>query len=193
MKKKKPKIKCHCCRQMVSEKSMKKVAGLFPFDGAHGVVGKSDAEAILIFQDLYEWACDDCIETGQALLANPRKQFFKFKYPWDTAFPYLAYRDREFTCRDCGEAFVFSKTEQQFWYEKMQFVVHSKPVRCLACRKRKRHSRALNTELSNLLKNGKPEDRTALLRIAEIYAEMGKPEKEKAYRKAARDSDGSPS
>lgn len=185
MKNKKPKIKCPCCRQKVGEKNVKTVAGLFPFDGAHGNVGESDAKAIFSFHSFYEWACDDCLETGAALLANPKKQFFKFKYPWDTAFPFLAYRDRSFTCRDCGEPFVFSKTEQQFWYEKMQFVVHSKPVRCPACRKRKRQGRALNTELSNLLKNGKPDDRTSLLRIAEIYSEMGKPEKEKAYRREA--------
>lgn len=186
MKKKKASGKCHCCQKMVGEKQMKRVAGLFPFEGAHRVQGKSNAASILAFTELYKWACDDCLETKRALLGNPKKQFFTFKYPWDTAFPYLTYQDRNFTCRDCESSFVFSKEEQQHWYEELKFVVYSKPVRCPECRKKKREEKNLNTELSELLKDGKPEDRKALLRIAEIYEIMGKPEKVKAYRKAAK-------
>lgn len=43
----------------------------------------------------------------------------------------------------------------------------------------------LNTERSELLKAGKPNDVTALIRIAEIYEAIGKVEKMKAYRRAA--------
>jgi len=178
MKKKKASSKCHCCQKMVGENQMKKVASLFPFEGAHRVQGKSNAASIMAFTELYKWACDDCLETKRALLGNPKKQ--------STAFQHLAHWDKSFTCRDCESSFVFSKEEQQHWYEELKFVVYSRPVRCPDCRKKKREEKNLNTELSELLKDGKPEDRKALLRIAEIYETMGKPEKVKAYRKAAK-------
>ena len=160
---------CPCCKKSIEQSQTKKTnaanLGFIPF-----------------FQN---WACDRCIKDGKALLAEPKKQFYQFTYPWDHAIPFLAYYDIHFTCKACKEPFLFSKSEQQYWYEKLQFVVYSKPQHCKECRKEIRTAKNLNTELSNLLKEGKPTDKKSLLRIAEIYKEMGKPEKMKAYLAAA--------
>jgi hypothetical protein len=122
------------------------------------------------------------LSNGKAILGKPGKQFYTFRYPWDTATPYFAYFDKNFTCDNCRKPFVFSKEEQQHWYEKLKFVVYSVPKECKECRR----PRKLNRELSELLRDGKPDDVAALLRIAEIYAEMDKPEKQKAYLAEAR-------
>ncbi len=45
------------------------------------------------------------------------------------------FEDRYLTCRDCGEEFVFSAAEQEFFQEK-GFV--NQPSRCLKCRANRR-------------------------------------------------------
>ncbi|HIE12072.1 MAG TPA: zinc-binding protein [Desulfotomaculum sp.] len=48
------------------------------------------------------------------------------------------YQDKSLTCRDCGEIFVFSAGEQEFYAAKG---FENEPVRCPACRAaRKRNS-----------------------------------------------------
>ncbi|MFA7468585.1 MAG: zinc-ribbon domain containing protein [Desulfotomaculaceae bacterium] len=41
------------------------------------------------------------------------------------------YQDRNLTCRDCGEEFVFTVSEQEFFAEKG---FHNDPSRCNPCR-----------------------------------------------------------
>jgi hypothetical protein len=48
------------------------------------------------------------------------------------------YVDVAFICRDCGVEFVFSVSEQRFWYEDRRFWIDSLPTRCVACRKEQR-------------------------------------------------------
>ena len=45
------------------------------------------------------------------------------------------YQDETLTCRDCGNSFVFSASEQAFFAEKG---FQNKPSRCQACRAAKR-------------------------------------------------------
>ncbi len=49
------------------------------------------------------------------------------------------YRDRTLTCRDCGEAFVFSSGEQAFFAGKG---LQHDPQRCPSCRQAARQTRA---------------------------------------------------
>lgn len=183
---------CPCCRQTVDENKLKRTAPLLPFDGFPMPVHAraSTAEAFLQVAGSYpslfqQWACDDCIDSGKAILAKPKKQYYTFQSPWDTAIPYLAYFDQQRKCEACKQWYTFSKEEQQHWYEDLQFVVYSKPKQCLDCRKVKRKGRDVNTELSALLRDGRPEDPDQLARIAELYGQMGKEEKQKAYARAA--------
>ncbi len=160
-----------------------------PVDGLAKTPSMSIQEAFLAMLssplNSYQWACDECVQSKKATLANPKKQFYTFKNPWDTAIPYLAYFDKTFSCQQCSTDFVFSKEEQKHWYEKLQFVVYSKPIHCPSCRKEIRAQKNRNTELSTLLKDGQPNNVDQLERIAEIYDELGKTEKAKAYRNAA--------
>ncbi len=56
------------------------------------------------------------------------------------------YNDKNLTCRDCGESFVFSASEQEFFAEKG---FENEPTRCLSCRnvRRNRNSTGQSREL----------------------------------------------
>jgi len=78
------------------------------------------------------WACDNCLEEGKAILADPKAQTYN-----DCA-PYYAYFDLYFDCRTCKKNFLFSSAEQKFWYESLKFWIQSQPKDCLNCRQEKR-------------------------------------------------------
>ena len=82
-----------------------------------------------------QWACRQCIKQQRAIMANPDHQLF-LDYP-----PYLAYFDEKIICEDCDTSFFFSAKEQQFWYEKLQFWVQSRPNQCPTCRHVRRERR----------------------------------------------------
>ncbi|MEM6699569.1 MAG: zinc-ribbon domain containing protein, partial [Bacteroidota bacterium] len=176
---------CSCCKRRITTTKMRRTFSLLPYEGFFKAVDTTNEEAFFSaakrYPSLYQWACDDCINGRKAILASPNKQFYTFKYPWDTAIPFLAYFDKGYTCVSCGEKGILSKEIQQHWYEELQLVVYTKASSCKKCRV----ARDLNTELSNLLKDGKPNDASLLMRISEIYEAMGKTEKMKAYRRAA--------
>ena len=57
--------------------------------------------------------------------------------------------DKKIICKDCGEEFIFSVREQEF-YQQQGF--ENDPVRCKACRDKKkaeRRNRTFNNENSN--------------------------------------------
>ena len=83
---------------------------------------------------LVGWACELCLQSQRAIKGEPLKQLL-----CDFA-PHFAYFDKLNVCRDCGAAFTFSKTEQQYWYERLGFWVQAKKVRCDVCQQlKKRH------------------------------------------------------
>jgi hypothetical protein len=83
------------------------------------------------------WACDACIQTGKAILADPTQQTFV------DCVPYYAYFSLSFeACRTCGKPFQFSASEQQYWYETRKFWVQSMPKDCVDCRRERRKARA---------------------------------------------------
>ena len=49
------------------------------------------------------------------------------------------YQDRELVCKDCGQTFVFTVGEQEFYAEKG---FENEPTRCKDCRVAKKHNRA---------------------------------------------------
>jgi hypothetical protein len=178
------KINCPICKERVGKEVLQKTAALFPFDGFfYGDKGmlESFMEVQQRYPDFYQWACDDCLKFGKAILASPKRQNHTHSHPMDAEVPYLAYFDQHFTCRNCSASFLFSKEEQQYWYEELAIYVKARPIYCKPCRKEIRAAKALNTELSELLKDGVPQEAEKLLRIAAIYQKMGHPEKEKHY------------
>lgn len=61
--------------------------------------------------------------------------------------PKYFYRDEDRTCVQCGCDFVFRASEQKYWYETLQFNFSAIPVRCLACRRRRRSEHALREQI----------------------------------------------
>ena len=184
------KINCPCCKERIESRKLKRIGSLIPYGASIPSMSKQDhldsfMMTVSKYPVLYQWACDDCIDDQKAILANPRKQYYTFKHPMYSWNPFLAYFDRKFKCKVCGNKTVFSKEEQKHWYEELSFVVFSKPTSCEKCRKELRLARNLNTELSELLEDGTPNEKSKLLRLAEIYKEMGKVEKMKKYLNAA--------
>ena len=55
-----------------------------------------------------------------------------------TVCPRHWYIDATFVCCGCGQEFVFTASEQRFWYEDMRFFIDSLPKRCIQCRKSER-------------------------------------------------------
>jgi hypothetical protein len=52
------------------------------------------------------------------------------------------YRDIEFTCVDCGTDEVWTAKDQKWFFEVAKGIIHSKPRRCLQCRKKMREMKA---------------------------------------------------
>jgi CxxC-x17-CxxC domain-containing protein len=55
----------------------------------------------------------------------------------------LAYTDKEIICKDCGNGFVFTAGEQEFYATKG---LQNEPARCPRCRTARRTARAVEPE-----------------------------------------------
>lgn len=100
--------------------------------------------------------------------------------------PCLAYFDTTRNCVECGCSFVFSKDEQQFWYEELGFRVQSRAIRCLECRARKRRKIRAERELDDALSALDPNDALQLAGIARPYLAAGHRQKAAEYLRRAR-------
>ena len=135
---------------------------------------KSDHYQSLI-NGQYDWACDLCLNSKQAIKAQPQLQ----NYCWN---PYLAYYDSELTCQSCQTNFVFSKEEKKYWYEELQFWIDSIPKNCVNCRKTLRELKKENQALSKILRKPEPHLNEVELRIViEIYKKWNKENRAKYY------------
>ena len=83
--------------------------------------------------------------------------------------PNFAYYDHHKVCEQCQTDFVFSKEEQQHWYEDLKFYLGSYPKHCTPCRKQLRDAKARNTELGELLARRDDLSAAELDRVSELY------------------------
>ncbi|MBT29012.1 MAG: hypothetical protein CMO01_05050 [Thalassobius sp.] len=169
--KKKDTLFCPCCKTEVYKSNLKNLLKSGYSINQNKI--KLDYEFLHNFNN---WVCDTCFESGRAILGNPSKQKFIDYYP------YFFYYDVEKTCERCDQSFVFSKKEQLYWYEELQFWVQSKAIHCPDCRKIIRQQKANNKELSELLAQTNQLDKTQIERLIEIYTELEKPEKVNYYK-----------
>ena len=68
-----------------------------------------------------------------------------------TVCPRHWYVDATFICSDCGREFVFTASEQRFWYEDRRFWIGSLPKRCAECRKAERTRLELRQRYDSLI------------------------------------------
>lgn len=132
------KTRCPCCK--VAKKNhdltytLNKVESLFNDKTLWNefFFGGNISTAFRIFFGSQNWACDACIDKKEALLANPKEQMYC------DYLPFLSYFDKKHNCITCSIEFVFSKEEQLYWYEELNFWVQSEAVNCKECRAKKR-------------------------------------------------------
>ena len=122
------------------------------------------------------WACDKCLEDKKALLGKPDIQ------NWGGfAYPYFAFYDIAKQCETCGKKFIFSKEEQQHWFEVLKFIVWSDAKNCKDCRKQLKVTRTRNTKISELVKNLSKNNIDQAENLIELYLEIDKVDKAKFY------------
>src|SRR5688572_16280721 len=131
-------LKCPCCHE-------RRRYGEFQHLYLHNYQFKRSGVASLLegainsYEDTY-WACDICLDKKRAIPGKPELQnVIGFVHP------FVAYYDRERKCVSCGVKFIFSKEEQQYWYEELKFITWSVPKNCPGCRKEQRKPRVRNT------------------------------------------------
>ena len=123
----------------------------------------------------FDWACDICLDTKMAIVANPSLQNFC----WN---PNYSYYDTKHQCRTCKSDFIFSKEEKKYWYETLQFWIDSTAIHCVECRKEKRELKKENTTLSSILKKEEKEISIEELEsVIDIYTKWEKTERTKYY------------
>jgi len=88
--------------------------------------------------------------------------------------PRYYYVDADRRCVQCGEHFVFSASEQKYWYESLKFHFDSVAIRCKRCRGRRRSDKALNSQLSQVAQTlrERPEDAAAWIAQAEALVRL---------------------
>lgn len=121
------------------------------------------------------WACDVCIDSGKAMIANPDKQNFGL------GGAHFAYFDKQKTCVTCGVAFIFSKEEQKYWYEELGFIVYSEAKECLKCRKQRQAITYRNTKIGKLVENLANNSPQEMEDLIDLYLEIKNLEKAKYY------------
>lgn len=168
----KEKLTCPGCNGDVYDSNLRQTLGRkIWLWGTMTSVGRDDLK-----HGTFQWACDDCLNSGRALIGNPGAQLY---CDFD---PYLAYVDEEKVCETCDAQYVFRKEEQKYWYETLRFWVQSKPKHCPKCRQEIREEKKLNNELSELLKEKEKLSIQDMERLSEIYEEISKPEKSRYYK-----------
>ncbi len=95
-----------------------------------------------------------------------------------TVCPRHWYVDATFACRDCNQEFVFTASEQRFWFEEKNFYVDSCPKTCGTCRRAERKRvelrRRYDAIISEALENSaleKKQEAVALICEIEVTEE----------------------
>ena len=174
-KSKKEKLICPVCKGDIYDSNLKKTIGRkVELWGKVSILERSDLK-----HGRYQWACDDCLTSGKALIATPERQLYL------DSPPYLAYFDLRKVCKKCNEEYTFKEEEQIYWYEDLRFWVQSTPKHCNRCRREVRERKNLLNELSALLKERDKLNRKDLQRLSEIYSALNHPDKAKYYENQA--------
>jgi hypothetical protein len=85
----------------------------------------------------------------------------------------FTFADETLTCRQCGEAFVFTAEQQRHWYVDLGLIEAAKPPRlCRSCGRDRRTARSLQNRLTAAVSAAKdrPDDPGVLLELAAAVA-----------------------
>ena len=181
-KRKKQSLVCPCCKVMRGEQAKQYLLDIELKCSRHNLKVRGSDEGWSIeaaMRGELQWACPTCLKRSTALQGKPWLQ------TWCDHNPYFAFFDVELNCNNCQNRFVFSASEQQFWYEKLQFWVQSRPKQCINCRKAKRQIKQANIKLQEFLKNCDRHNSIDLARLAKLYFEVNSYKKGSSFLKQA--------
>lgn len=173
-------LRCTCCKNEVYSSDIKEMKSI-PISAKQTGFDKVDLEFLSnythssLHRDDHQWACDTCIEQKKAVKANPDKQTYC------DHLPILAYYDQKYNCKSCEVEFIFSKEEQKFWYEELNFWVQSKPKHCKECRKLKRKEKEYHKRINELKEKETSLNAKELSELAVIYEYFGNEVKRNMY------------
>ncbi len=91
----------------------------------------------------YDWDFRPPMPEG-AVRGDPNQQHF---CPMCNV-PRYFFVDQERRCVECGHEFVFSASEQKFWYEDLKFHFDSVAIRCQDCRRKQRSKKNLHAAVA---------------------------------------------
>jgi hypothetical protein len=109
-----------------------------------------------------DWACDNCLQAGSALRGLVTKQLF-CDFP-----PHFAYYDKVKACKACSTEFVFTKSEQQYWYEQLGFWVQTERIYCDCFRDIKK----VRDRISQLLTQPDYQNIDLIREVVSLYVEL---------------------
>lgn len=168
-------VRCPCCGETCELSAQTQLAAA---DTAYrGRRGGAAGRVLALARDegWAHWACLACLAAGRALAADVTRQAGNGYEPW------VAYLPVVMCCRDCRDGYVFTPERQREWYERRGRYLGKLPMRCEVCGPRHglavRAGKALEVALRGL-DVGDPE---ALLRVAELHAEVGHADKAEVF------------
>ena len=165
-------LRCPCCKEIRSYDNFKHLIEWHSqYKSAYILSPVESAE-----QGFLQWACDKCMKEKRAIEGKPEKQSVK-----GITQPLFAYYNQERKCANCGDKFIFTKEEQQYWYEELKFTTWSDAKDCKKCRKESRKIKERNTKISNLIKDLKPDNLNQIEILIQLYLEINKIEKAKYF------------
>ena len=87
--------------------------------------------------------------------------------------PRYFYLDERRSCVQCLQPFTFRAQEQKYWYERLRFHFRSIPIRCPACRRKRRSEGALREQIARARAHVReaPSDPGAHLALARAIVE----------------------
>jgi hypothetical protein len=85
--------------------------------------------------------------------------------------PKYFFVDEERQCIQCGNAFIFTGSEQKYWYETLKFNFSSIPIRCVSCRRERRSEQALRQQIARAKAEIGSEDPAPYLALARAIIE----------------------
>jgi hypothetical protein len=125
------------------------------------------------------WACDDCLSSAKAEVANFENAFI-IRCGWGLA-PYF-YFDYNITCDTCQKDFTYTKQEQRWAYETLVISAHSVLQQCSECR-RKNHDQHVFQQLLHLARTA-PEPFEHLHKASQLMLEHNDPRSLEFLRRA---------
>ena len=103
---------------------------------------------------------------SDSIRANPLLQNYT------SSGPAYFYQDQKRHCVQCRETFVFSAKEQRFWYETLQFSMHTDAVRCVDCRRKRRTLKSAQVRYAKVAAFADSNEPEQLIEFASAYLDL---------------------